>query len=1352
MMAPALRLLTLLLVILGAGIVQADFGDYADTSFDCPAITTCPTVCTEAAADCPTNCAEGKELCADGSCKTQCDGTEYNKCAALFACTTFSCAKINTDFDTCEEDYRSYYDKASECAWSIKEHHEVSFWEPAFVFCYVWIIFVTVLVVWWGVYNQRLVKVPNSTLQLEESNATSHSGWTQTAYKYSRAGRFIYFTTMKTWWSIQFLLAMLTVLYYQQQGYILQSYPVWFEDVKQVLFAFEITWMVGFVWCLVLAWPDSLRNYFLRRCRFDEADFVAVHVPDASFSSTQNDSSSSGKSVPFYIKNILKATTTLHGWLNSVLSTFFSDDTRKKEGGNYTYCPVEEDEQGNKSFYFRLRRYNYDDNESAEKFVPGVVHIGTTIGDLRSLRHGLSPEEVDQYLKAAGPNSIRLKKPNLLDSIYDEFGKLFYLYQNFLIWAWFPLWFFYIAILHTVVRVAGGLSVAYFKWKNDCCLYQLGQVTGDVDVLRDGQFISLPQQALVPGDIVAISSGLQYCDMVLLEAEHILVDESALTGEVTPIAKTALDAGESDKAYDPAMHKKHTISAGTTVIESDEQGKDLAVVTKTGSFTSKGELLRDILSYKRHRFKFDVEIEIVILILALYAVFCMIITLYFLEDEPVYGWFYGMYVVGTALPPLLPTVFVVSVGISDNRLLKKRIACTDSEGILVAGKVKVAFFDKTGTLTEQGLAFLSALSGSNWNKDIPSVPPSDELVRGMAVCHTLSKTVDGILVGNSVDITMFQQSGAKLEAYPDRPISVVESSGRSLTVLKRFDFDHRRMTQAVIVKDADGNILTYVKGSAESIKRICNPRSLPVEFDEIARRCARDGIYQIAMGVSDHLSSDVDIATISRDDAEANIDFVGFLNFKNVLKAETRQVLKELEEGDVRSAMITGDNVLTGINIAQECNLIPVGWRVLLGSSINSEGEIIWIDSATDEVAKAPTLDMLDGPASHVALAVTGETWSKLLETPEYAVQLSEHIRVYGRCTPNDKVSIVSTFVKKGNITLMCGDGGNDCGALKTAHVGIALSRAEASVVSPFTSLDLSLTAVTDILKEGRCALASAFSSYKYMIVYGQVETLSQVINAYFRITFADWNWTFMDGIWLISLAFALSLAEPAARLSPKRPTSSLLGPQTLSSVLGILFLNYFFTMLAIAALFGADWFSCRQWEFTDISNVLTIGDNYESEVIFLVTGYQYISSAIAFNFGYTYRAGWFRNYWFVFFALLWTTIHFIVTLVPSELSCLFRVNCSNEDVVTSVTSIDPQPINNPYNTTLMPADFRWVLILMMLLNLSANVCWDYFIVYGSVGEKIVVFIKKRISKKPAVTDDLRFSESTEKGFAPVIT
>lgn len=68
-----------------------------------------------------------------------------------------------------------------------------------------------------------------------------------------------------------------------------------------------------------------------------------------------------------------------------------------------------------------------------------------------------------------------------------------------------------------------------------------------------------------------------------------------------------------------------------------------------------------------------------------------------------------------------------------------------------------------------------------------------------------------------------------------------------------------------------------------------------------------------------------------------------------------------------------------------------------------------------------------------------------------------------------------------------CGDGGNDSGALKCAHAGIALSEAEASVVSHFSSNDRSIYSCVRVLRESRCSLDVSFSSYKYLIMYGEI-------------------------------------------------------------------------------------------------------------------------------------------------------------------------------------------------------------------------------------------------------------------------
>ena len=532
---------------------------------------------------------------------------------------------------------------------------------------------------------------------------------------------------------------------------------------------------------------------------------------------------------------------------------------------------------------------------------------------------------------------------------------------------------------------------------------------------------------------------------------------------------------------------------------------------------------------------------------------------------------------------------------------------------------------------------------------------------GMAVCHTITVTKTGEMLGNQVDLVAFKASEAMFDETADIKPRIF-FLGEWYTVLKRFEFDTHRATQSVIVAKEDGKTLVFVKGSPEAIRAISKKLTVPRSYDETLRKSALSGIYQIAIGFTD-FNLEGDIAEISRDDIETSLTFGGFINYQNAMKEDAPEVLQELKEGGVLLGMITGDSVLTGICIARESGLIEENRRVIVGSKSKvSEDTIEWTDVDSEEVVDKPHGDLLASSANDVDLAMSGEAWTQLLlDDRQYAASIAKYVRVFGRCTPTDKVAVVSTFVENGYVTLMCGDGQNDCGALKSAHVGVALSTSEASIVAPFTSLDKAISSVPEVLREGRCALASAFAAYKYYIVYGQVESYLQAINAYFAITFSDWCWVFLDGLWSITMAFSLPLSNAASKLSPIRPTASLLGTHTLFSACGILAWNLLFLVIALLTLFSQDWFQCRKWNSDDVSSILTIGDNYESSVLFVVGGYQYIASAIALNFGYSFRASWWRNYVFVLLATLWTVVIFVMTIYPSRFSCIWRVNCDNE-------------------------------------------------------------------------------------------
>jgi predicted P-type ATPase len=1000
--------LFLLAVSFSSVVVRADFGDAVDPTFNCPAFTTCPQVCVATIQDCPDKmlCSGNQTLCLDGSCADVCDPSLETPCLYT-SCAPVACHKVDSHYDTCLNLYGPWYTNETLCADS--EQQSAHLWtmrEPVFVFMYVWISFLTLSIMAWCAYNQRIAPVKESVqplnVQVDKLEATS---W-QTGYRTHPVGLFMYYWTCSTILAFHILLGWLSVQYYVQQGMI-TGLKAQFEDEANLLKVFEILWMVAVVFVFALKWPYSIKSLFLRRCELHRATHVAVCIQKSGDESEETFDSKYMSFVRIVMSKMLSI-------MSLVMSFIFSDvdDFGQKKGknGTYKFCPVEKDEVGSLFFVFGFRHFNFDAEDG--RFKPGIFSIGTTLSDILSagqVKGGLTSDEADARRLIVGPNAIEMDKPNLLKIIIKEFGTPFYTYQTFMVWTWFPLYYFYMAFIWSAVIATGGLTVSYFQYRNECKLYEITNITGEVSVMRDGQVVQASPKDLVPGDIVEVRPGLTYCDMVVVTSSTILIDESALTGEATPMVKTSIDLVSGGTDYSTVKHKRNTILAGTRVLETEGT---IAVVTQTASYTARGDLIRDIYSYKRHQFKFDVEVPMVISILCFYAIFGFVMVCFFIKDTIVYSWFYGMFVVATVLPPLLPTVFTVSVGISSDRLARKQISCTNPDAILIAGKVDLAFFDKTGTLTKQGLDFVAA----NVQKGFES-----EFSLALASCHTLSLTQAGELAGNPVDRSMFEQSSAVVNSSSGPIRKVTDRNGKAAKVVRHFDFDHHRMTQSVVVcLDSDDSLIAFVKGSGESIKKVCEKDSLPSNFDEALQQTAISGIYQIAVAMK-KLPPSTDISTISREAIEDSLVFIGTVDFKNIIREETLGVIDHLHSGSINTIMLTGDSVLTGICIAKEAGILGPKSDILVGSCDDS-GSVYW-SNVQNKPCMLPPVDELI--RSGTELAISGQAWDVLRTAdPKTASGLVSLTRVYGRCTPQTKIDVVTAYCEMGHITLMCGDGG----------------------------------------------------------------------------------------------------------------------------------------------------------------------------------------------------------------------------------------------------------------------------------------------------------------------------------------
>ncbi|KAI8099031.1 uncharacterized protein BX664DRAFT_320215 [Halteromyces radiatus] len=1006
-------------------------------------------------------------------------------------------------------------------------------------------------------------------------------------------------------------------------------------------------------------------------------------------------------------------------------------------------APVRKTTNNVRYFEYQCMRYVY--NAQKTRFEPYEFDLGTTHRQLQGWADGVSSEEAFQRLELLGPNLIRVQVPSIPRAVIQEFASLLYLYQMMCMWVWYYFKYYQMGLVQTCIILLSAFIRVFLRLRGEYHIRDMAEQKTVVRVYRDGEWLeNISSSDIIPGDIFEVEEMAQVpCDAVILSGD-VVVNESSLTGEAMPIRKFAIP--HDDNIYEMmGSGKINTLFAGTTVaqvnlvdngIDKKKPTRVYALALRTGITTEKGSLIHKILFPSPVSFIFNEHIKVAIGVLLIWGLIAFALSIYLMGRGNITSWYYGIFVMSQIFSPLLPAAFTINQSVCAARLRGKKILCIDLPRINLSGKVRIFCFDKTGTLTREGLEFFGAVSksttdGENERVGDPTLM-QPTFAMGIATCHAVTKMKDQY-IGNPVDIESF--NAMKWELLPTSdpmhldtlraPSTDPNHINEPVHVIRRFEFVHARASQSVAVHDPRTNhVHVFLKGSFERIKTLSTKQSIPDDYDQTAARYAKEGCYVLAMSHRDLGVLDVDVTMedikrMSRDDLEKDCSFIGFVLFRNMLKHDTTDAIAELKGGDTRVVMITGDTALTGIFIARQCGMIVSHHRVILGDLV--AGNMVWHDVDSGEyvdVDDALASDPREDHEKQVELALTGRAFEWLCAQRTMRRYLL-HTRVFARMTPGDKVQCVQLHMEKG-VTAMCGDGGNDCGALRAAHVGLALSEAEASIVSPFSTNNRSVMQCVELLRQGRSALATSFANYKFLIFYGECMAFWELLMFYFTVIGPQPIWISIDGFTTTTMTFAITQALPAARLGRSRPTAKPLGIETLASCLGIVFINFWFIVSSVIWLFQQDWFICNEFDSSsiDASRWWLLGDNYESEIIALVVMAQFFHNGALVNFGSVFRRSWWRNYTLVFiWCCFFVHISYLVLADPNPYSCIFRINCGTASVLEELGYPKPwwsiDPYNAPLGHNVLPTYFRWQLWGFILANMVATVIWERLIVLG---------------------------------------
>lgn len=710
--------------------------------------------------------------------------------------------------------------------------------------------------------------------------------------------------------------------------------------------------------------------------------------------------------------------------------------------------------------------------------------------------------------------------------------------------------------IFVAIFLATGLAF-YFELQADKEFSLLNQVNDDeqVEVVRDGNTTQVPRRDIVVGDIVILSTGQEVpADAQLLEATHLSVDESTLTGE--PLCQKTTDPAQFDSN---ATYASNLVMKGTKVME----GHGVCRITAVGDHTEQGKVFEAAQIDSSVKTPLNEQLDGLgdLITKASYAIAALIVVgriiMCFVDGLDVNGSHvagsvlfatsagiatFVAYVLQTlmiavtlivvAVPEGLPMAVTLSLAYSMRRMLRTNNLVRKMHACETMGATTVICTDKTGTLTQNQMRidevnFYALPDGKLTDND-----ESRLIKEGIAVNSTaaldLADPAHPSVLGNPTEGALLLWLNAAGEDY----VALREGA----QVVEELPFTTERKYMATLVRSAllPGKRILYVKGAPEIVRSLCAKVEANVADDTInAQLLAYQSRAMRTLGFAYQIV-DEDAAPLINEGrvVATNLQFMGVVAIADPVRQDVPAAVKECLDAGINIKIVTGDTPGTAKEIGRQIGL--------------------WQPTDTDR-------NIITGP--EFAALSDQELEERILD-----------LKIISRARPMDKKRLVETLQRLGQVVAVTGDGTNDAPALKAAHVGLSMGdgTSVAKEASDITIVDNSFSSIGKAVMWGRSLYQNIQRFLLFQLTVNVTACLLVLVGAFMgtesplTVTQMLWINLIMDTFAAMALA-SLPPSESVMLDKPRRRTDFILSGEMLREIVSV---GVIFFLLLVGMLY----------------------------------------------------------------------------------------------------------------------------------------------------------------------------------------